>query len=450
MLSSRIYDYQRRTESTISGRPTQTAPAATQFGNLFQPRTRPLQAPRNNSVNGLPIDTVPDQSMHVTCGADSSTSHGQQIPASVGAHAHEMPQSSHTPQQRTAAMQRGSNLIQELGQNLYQHHLASGLVDTTTAGVPQSLRTQQYAAPPGMAYAPQAQMMSTMSHVVSPSVDDELRNGSPVSPVNLFHRNLNQAKAAEAAQGHSFSTGSAPLSTTASQSVGGGPMSPPHYNLHQPTTVRVDYENMRRSFSSTVDLTPQQPLLSPHSTSNVEPLERSLPPSSPTGARKRQRLSLPGQDDAPTLTPSSSMHQMYAPAGLPADDRIDYAAQIAAIKVFEKQNMADLAALGGAPSNIDPALYAEHNTAKTMATPSHMTPSAHQSIPIDPQLYQDSSTSHIVQTTEDNVNIPGGEPTDTPGPQLPQAATVPAQGLSDDSSSTLSEPDWSLLNDEAF
>ena len=225
--------------NAASGRPTQMAAAATQFGNLFQNRPSSLEAPRTDSAHVPAFDTTSSQSLYTAYSPSSNNLYAQQgaVPAGLASdkvHAYGIPQSSHTPQQRTAAMQRGSDLIQELGQNLYQHHLASGMVDTTVAGANQSPRTQQYAGPPGTGYAPQAQMSGAKSHVPSQQLDDQLNVGSPVSPANFFHHNLNQARAAGATQGRSFSTGSVPLSGLPHQTVGGSPTSPSSFGVQQP------------------------------------------------------------------------------------------------------------------------------------------------------------------------------------------------------------------------
>ena len=348
-------------------------------------------------------------------------------------------------------MQRGSDLIQELGQSLHQHQLASGLIDTAATDVTQFPRTQQYAASSSeMTFAPPAQMVSAMPHSVSPTVGYSPNDGSPASPMNIFHRNLNQVRAAGAplpSQGRSFSSGSMPLPN---QPLVSSPLSPSSHGIQQATPMRIDYDNMRRSFSSAANLTPQHSLLSTHPRSGPEPLKRSLPPASPTMGRKRQRLSFPGEENAPMLTPSQSKHQLYAPAGLPADDNIDFAAHIAAIEMFEKQNMADLTALSTAPSNIDPSLHAEHGFTNSTAALPNTNLQADQSFPIDPQLYENSSVSTYVQPTEANLIDPSARVTDQSGTQSPQAPATPARGFLDDSSSPLSEPDWSLLNDDAF
>lgn len=344
-------------------------------------------------------------------------------------------------------MQLGSNLIQEFGQTLHQHQIASGMIVTAPAGVTKSPHTQQYT---DSTFAPPAQMVSGMPHSASPKLHDSPKSESSVSPMNIFHRSLNQARATGAIlppQGRSFSTGSLPFSN---QPFVGSPLSPANYGIHQSTPMRADYENMRRSFSSTTNLTPQHSLPPPHPTSGPEPLKRSLPPASPTLGRKRQRLSFPGEDNAPTLTPSQSKHQLYAPAGLPADKNIDFAAEIAAIEMFEKQNIAELAALDTARSNIDPRLQPEHDFGNFAAARPDTNFQAEQSIPIDPQLYEDYSASNIVQSTEESPVDPSSHTTEHSGTQPLQAPATPALGFLDDSSSTLSEPDWSLLNDDAF
>jgi hypothetical protein len=347
-------------------------------------------------------------------------------------------------------MERGSHLLQKFDQSLHQHQLASGMIDTAATDVTQFPRTQQYAVSSEMMFAPQAQMVNAMPHSVSPTVGDSPNVGSPASPMNIFHRNLNQVRAAGAtlpSQGRSFSTGSMPLPN---QPLVNSPLSPSNHGIHQASPMRIDYDNMRRSFSSAATLTPQHLLLSTHPTSGPEPLKRSLPPASPTMGRKRQRLSFPGEENAPMLTPSQSKHQLYAPAGLPADANIDFAAEIAAIEMFEKQNMADLAALSASPFNINPMLHPEHGFENSAAALPNGDLHANQSVPIDPRLYQDSGAPNIAQSPRESPIDPGTQVTEYSGSQLQQAATAPTHNFLDDSSSPLSEPDWSLLNDDAF
>ena len=446
LLSSRIFDYQRRTGNTAR--------------------------------EGIIEDTEYHQIAQMPNDLGSNNPHGQDnlvfggISSNTAYHPGTL-QSSHTPQQRTAAMQRSSHLLQECGQSLHQHQVASGMIDTAAADLTQSPLTHHHATSSGMAFAPQAQMVRAMPHPASPQLDGLPNGGSPASPMNFFHHNLNQARAVGAglpSQGRSFSTGSIQHSA---QPVIDSPLSPSNHELHQATLIRRDYENMRRSFSSTANLTPQDTLFSPYPTSGPEPLKRSLPPASPTVSRKRQRLSLPGEDEAPTLTPSQSKHQLYAPAGLPANDQIDFEAHIAAIEAFERQNIAGVAALSTAPPNIDPGFYSaqyDGGSAAALAYPNFQADqsvlSAHdnggstaalaypnfqadQSVPIDPQLYENSSAS-IVYSTEDSPVDPSAPITEQSGAQPPQAAAASNQGILDDSSSPLSEPDWSLLNDDMF
>lgn len=441
------------------GGTTDATTAATQIGNLFQPHTRTSQT----AVQAPPTDFYQDPSADAMYIPNVQMSHdpaavnlnGQNDPvtghiSSNMAYTQGMLQSSHTPQQRTAAMQRGSHLIQEFGQSLHQYQIASGMIDTAATSVTQSPHTQQYSTSSGMMFAPQAQMVSARPHAASSRLDGSPNGGAPASPMNIFHRNLNQARAAGAmlpSQGRSFSTGSVPFSN---QPLAGSLLSPLNHDIHRPTPIRNDYENMRRSFSLNVNLTPQHSLLSPNPMSGPEPLKRSLPPASPTMGRKRQRLSFSGEEEAPKLTPSQSKHQLYAPAGLPADGTTDIAADIAAIEMFEQQNMADLAALSEAPSNTDPRLHPGHDFGNSAAVLPYTNLQADQSIPIDPQLYEDSSASAIVQSPEKIPIDPSAQFTEQQGTQLLQAPATPARGFLDDSDSSLSEPDWSLLNDDAF
>jgi hypothetical protein len=75
---------------------------------------------------------------------------------------------------------------------------------------------------------------------------------------------------------------------------------------------------------------------------------------------------------------------------------------------------------------------------------------AYQSVPIDPRLYEDSGASSIVQSTGESPIDLSTQVTEHSDSQPQQSATAPFHNFLDDSSSPLSEPDWSLLNDDAF
>lgn len=463
-LSNRISDYQRRTGNATAVASTHMGATASPFGDPLETYTVPAapHAPHTD-VAQFPHTNQDIQAYH---DPGLVNLHGQQASfpggtSSTTAYTPGMNPSSHTPQQRSAAMQRGSYLIQELGLDLYQHHVASGVVSAAAADVTQSPAPQNYAASSNAFHAPQAQMTSSMSQSVSPQLGGQINYGAPTSPLNIFHRNLNQATAARDTQsvyraGHrSFSTGSVPISTLPNQPAGSSPMPPSSSTFRPPTTARVDYENMRRSFSSTTDLTPQTLPMSPQRTPNLEPLKRSMPPASPTNARKRARVSLPGEDEAPTLTPSSSIYQLYAPAGLPAQHNVDFVAEVAAIEQFEKQNMADLAALDGA-QNVGLQQYQEQYQVQNVTIPATQgtSPSdvylyAHVNIPVDPQLYENTNVSLVEKLTEDNLIHHGDAATEQAGAELPQAASTATQDPND-TSSPLSEPDWSFLNEDMF
>jgi hypothetical protein len=338
-------------------------------------------------------------------------------------------------------MQRGAQLVQQLGRDLVQKQSASGVASVGAANLSDS---QQHAMSPSTMYAPQAIMqphaLSAISHTLPPQSSSQTHIGSPVSPANIFHRKLQQSMTARNAQatptlGHrSFSTGSVPALMLPMQQVQSSPTAPSSSGFQPSHTTHNEYENMRRSFSSTTNLTPHSSLAAQYNTPNTEPVKRSMPPASPTVTRKRARLSLPGEDDAPTLTPSSSSLQFYAPAGLPVNDHVDYTAGIAAIEEFEKQNMADRAALDAAPHHVDPEL------------PQH--------IPVDPQLYEGKTSFPNNQIIENSFadhgsQIDGQTYTALPGEigTATENLPTPANEASD---SSLSEPDWSILNDDAF
>jgi hypothetical protein len=411
------------------------------FGNLFKskmggsqavtqaPRTDTPQLPHNSNMLNGPVPTNAD---------------GQQLRKSaesrpMNPYAQEMHRTSHTPQQRTASIQRGSQLVQQLGRDLEQYQSASGV---GSAGAAKMSGARQHAMAPSTMYAPQAVMQpqapSATSHALPPQPNSLNYIGSPGSPPNIFHRNLQQSMIARTAQatpvsGHrSFSTGSAPASMLPMQQFHSSPTAPLSSGFQPSKTTHSEYENMRRSFSSTANLTPHSSLAVQYNTPNAEPMKRSMPPASPTVARKRARLSLPGEDDAPTLTPSSSRLQFYAPAGLPVNDNADYSAGIAAIEEFEKQNMA-----GGAPLN---------------AGQHHDDPNESQETPIDPQLTEGNTTFSNNQNIGNSLLDPGTQNAGQAYIAVPQetgTATGNFDTLANEASdSSLSEPDWGLLNDD--
>lgn len=356
---------------------------------------------------------------------------------STGPYPQGMSRNAYTPQQKTASMQRSAQLLQQLDRDLYQQQLASGVVGTGGANISNSPSSQQHDMSPTM-YAPQPmrpQASRVISHAVPPHFSSQRQVDVSASSPNFFHHNLQQAMAAKDAQvtpalgQRSFSTGSVPASMLPSPQLQDIQTTPLNSSFQLATTTHADYENMRRSFSSTANLTPQSSFNVQHVTPNAEPLKRSLPPVDPIVSRKRARLSLPGEDEAPILTPSSSSYQLYAPTGLPADDQVDYAANIAAIEEFEKQHKAGLATFDTAPTHADPRIY--------------------QDVPIDPQLndnanYGFNDYSAIQNPTQVEGQI--DEPTSAAGES---SATEGFSSLVAEVSD-LSEPDWSLLNEDMF
>jgi hypothetical protein len=406
---------------------------APSFGNLLKAKTGGSQA----AVQAPRTDTP--QLPH-----NSTNEDRQQPRKSAGSHpmnpyAQEMPRTSHTPQQRTASMQRSAQLVQQLGRELVQHQSASGVGSTHAANVSA---TQQHTMSPSIMYAPQAIMQpqapSATSHTLPPQSNSQNHIGSPGTPANIFHRNLQQSMTARTAQatpasGHrSFSTGSVPASMLPMQQFHSSPTAPLSSGFQPSKTMHSEYENMRRSFSSTTNLTPHSSLAAQYSTPNAEPMKRSMPPASPTVSRKRARLSLPGEDDAPTLTPSSSRLQFYAPAGLPVNDNVDYSAGIAAIEEFEKQNMAGVTPLNAVQH------YDDSN--------------ASQETPIDPQLTEGTTSFSNDQNIRNSLADPGSQIAGQAYTTMPEETATTTENFgtlaNEASDSSLSEPDWSLLNDE--
>ena len=249
---------------------------------------------------------------------------------------------------------RSTQLAQQLGRSLQEQQLRLGIVGTSPALKSSSPQVQQGFATPNMPYAPQTTLQNPASSACSQPMPTDY-NGQPCAaipgtPVGVLRHNYQQDMAATttppgALGNRSLSTGSLPLSGTLSEYGQESPMQASNSDLKPATPPRPDYERLRRSFSSTVDLTSKSMDVSNEVAQSSEPVKRKVPSISPAIApRKRVRLSLPGQDEAPALTPSRSDFQLYAPAGLPADDNnVDWAASIAAIADFEKQQLQEAA-----------------------------------------------------------------------------------------------------------
>jgi hypothetical protein len=189
-----------------------------------------------------------------------------------------------------------------------------------------------------------------------------------------------------------------------------------------------------------------------------------MPPPSPTGVRKRLRLSVPGQslpgeDEAPVLRPSASSFQLHAPAGLPADDTVDFAASIAAIEQFERENTtAQPTTLPTSdsqhPTSHDEATQAPTNTYETTNT--HET--TNEMATSNPQIPQYSQSYDTAQNLGNAILIPSNmagqnsqlsEPSDF-NQQINQEGQNYTNDFQDDGNRSASEPEWDLLADDVF
>jgi hypothetical protein len=96
--------------------------------------------------------------------------------------------------------------------------------------------------------------------------------------------------------------------------------------------------------------------------------------------------------------------------------------------------MADRAALDAAPHHVDPEL------------PQH--------IPVDPQLYEGTTSFPNNQITENSFADHGSQTAGQAFTALPGETGTTTENLhtpaNEASDSSLSEPDWSILNDDAF
>jgi hypothetical protein len=484
-LSSKIRDYQQGATPV----PRNGSPQTPYGANMFNQSAQPFKGSNSTKMAG--------KQRTASRGSPSTRLGVQELP------------SSHTPHQRRASMQQSAQLLQELDRSLRQHQLASGIVSNSPADMASF---QQHAMPTGMPYAPnamQAQMPANMmgsqqhamshmryapqamqsqmptnavnspqhsmsprmlypsqtmqppasranSHTPAPQSGGQNCSDSPGSSANFFHHGYHQPMASTARPSsspllgqRSFSTSSVPTSMLPPQHAYDSSTSPSNFGSQTP---RTDYDSMRRSFSSTADFTPQSSFKFPLAAPNTEPVKRSMPPASPTAGRKRARLSLPGEDEAPTLKPSSSSFQLFAPAGLPADGHVDTASDLAAIEKWEKHNMTGRT-YNNLPSNVDPQLTKdvlidpilfEDNTALDNLF-------AEDTALSKPQSAQNATVSHS-QTGNIPTRQHGAQSTGQTSTQQFDLGPVP-EDLGDSMKScgqgdNTSEPDWSLLNDE--
>jgi hypothetical protein len=355
-------------------------------------------------------------------------------------------------------MQRSTYLAQQLGRQLYQQQLASGIVGAPAGTSPSSQSLQETGSPrmPYTSHAAQTRAPSAPPLQSSPGHFGGLNYGGlPMAPANIFQQNYQQSMG-QVPMGRSFSTGSLPSPGVFSP---GSPMPTLNSNFQPNALPSNDYESMRRSFSSTANLTPQSTITGNHAVPDFSPTKRSMPPSSPTAARKRLRLSLPsqslpGEDEAPVLRPSTSSFQLHAPAGLPADDTVDFAASIAAIEEFEREHAA---AQPTSLTTSDPQHPAPYDEATQAHTDTHEimndTATSNSQIP--------QYSSHSYETTHnlgDAILIPSNmvdqnsqpsEPSDF-NQQTNQQGQNDANNLHDDSNRSASEPEWDLLADDVF
>lgn len=394
---------------------------------------------------------------------------------------------------RATPTQKSTYLAQQLGRTLYKQQLASGIV-----GPSPSPQSPQENASPRVSYTAQTRAPSASPLLSSPSHFGGLNYGGlPMPPpANLFQQSYQQSMG-QAPIGRSFSTGSVPTSNMFSPSGRDGPMPTLNSNFqpHAPTqwddydsmrhsfglatnlpplssitggravpdspqphapAYNDDYEYMRRSFSSTANLPPLQ-ITADHAVPDPSPSKRSVPPSSPTAVRKRIRLSIPGQSlpgehEAPVLKPSASNFQLHAPAGLPADDTIDFAASIEAIEKFERENPA---AQPTSATTSDPQHPGPHDEAAQANTNTHET--TKETVNSNSQLPEQQFSTQSHENTHnlgDAILIPTNmadrSSQVTEQTEFNQQGRNDASNLYDDAKDAVSEPDWDLLADDVF
>ena len=462
-LSNKIADYQRSVGHT--GTPAQKLGATSLSGNPSQPgpqaslhRTPQVDSPQlPNTIDGL------HHSNQQSLNANPSSTYGQHgqtaypsNPMRGQPHAAIMTQEAF---QRAAATQRSTYLAQQLGRNLYHHQLASGIVGAPARGAMSSPQSPQEAASPSMPHGSHF----TQTHALSGSPLQSASNqfghfggmnygGLPMAPPNIFHQNYQNSMGSN---GRSFSMHSMPTSGVSSPLGRNSPMQTLNSNFQPNLPGQHDYESMRRSFSSTPNLTPQATMTGDHAVADSSPTKRSMPPSSPTAVRKRVRLSLPvsGEDEAPVLQPSTSSFQLHAPAGLLADDTVDFAASIEAIEAFEREHAANLAAQPTTQATFDPQHPVPQDEATQRLAGIQETAKETRDTSSLPMSQYSTQSYGTAQNFGDAILVPSnmGEQGSQPSQSdFKQQSQKNANHLEDEVKDTASEPEWDLLADDVF
>jgi hypothetical protein len=457
-LSNKIHDYQRSIGSLgVSGQKKGAVPS---LENPFQ------SGPQSTSHQTPVTPQVPHTSGGLTYPLNSNLpsiypqpGHATYPGGPMGGQSPTMTQDAY---QGASAMQRSSYLAQQLGRQLYQQQLASGIVGAPSGTSPSPQGLQEAGSPrmPYTSHAAQTRAPSASPLQSAPGHFGGLNYGGlPMAPANIFQQNYQQSMG-QVPMGRSFSTGSLPAPGGFNP---GSPMPTLNSNFQPNAPPSRDYESMRRSFSSAANLTPQSVMTADQAVPDFSPTKRSMPPSSPTTARKRLRLSLPGQslpgeDEAPVLRPSTSSFQLHAPAGLPADDTVDYAASIAAIEEFEREHAA---AQQTTLTTSDP----QHPTPHDEATQAHAdtyeytNETTNETITMNSQIPQYSSQSYETNhNLGDAILIPSNMDDHNSqlselygfNQQINQQGQNDANDFHDDANRSASEPEWDLLADDVF
>lgn len=466
-LSKKILDYQRSTGSLgISGQKQRVTPYL----------DNPFQSGPQSALNQMPPVLRPNGGLHYP-GQEPLNSNSPNPNHQLG---HTMNTGGPMRGQPTTmtqdafqgvtAAQRSMYLVQQLGRQLYQQQLASGIVGAAAKGITTSPQSPQDAASPRMPYGSHAPWTRVPSASPLQSTQGQFgslnHGGLSMAPANLFQQNYQQSMG-QAPMSRSFSTGSVPFPAAFSPSGCDSPMPTLNSNF-QPHAPKHwgDYDSMRRSFGSTANLPPLSTMTGDQTVPDNSPAKRSMPPSSPDAARKRLRLSLPGQslpgdDEAPVLRPSMSSFQLHAPAGLPADDTVDFAASIAAIEQFERDQATTQ------PTTLttsDPQHPAPHDELTQAPTNTHETTNetanSNSHLPETQYSTQSYEMTHnlghaiLVPSNMAEQNSQLSEPSDFnhqnynhPNNQQGQNNT---NNLQDDANHSASEPDWDLLADDVF
>lgn len=458
-LGSKILDYQKRTGAVNLGHSSQAHAARPTMEDPF--RTQ-------HTMPGQLIAQVPPFGSSQMLHSNGSSNSPHQTPSVPDTSVHPAGSLEDPRYRAVAARMRSTHLAQQLGRSLQEQQLRFGIPGTSPASKSNSPQAQQGFVTPSRPSAPQTTMQNPAVGVYSQPMPadsiDQPYAVTPGAPTGVLRHNHQQAMSDTATPpGALGNHSSLPLAGVMSDYGQDSPMQAPTSDFKPATPPRPDYERMRRSIRSAVDLTPQSVGISGQIVPSSEPVKRKVPSISPAIApRKRVRLSLPGQDEAPALTPSRSDFQLYAPAGLPADDNnVDWAASIAAIADFEKQQLQEAAnrvnfssAAPAVPQHHAHSYEAAQTLASMHETGQEAVDAGGQSF--DPTAHNEEHQTASVDDAQADMHKTDDKAGDAGGYQLHSLADYNEQYQANGMGAGMGTPDdvedvdWGLVDDSVF